>query len=312
MKEKQRVIKGYKGKEIFLRIWDDVQAPKAVVQIIHGMVEHSGRYSEFARYLNSKGYIVYADDHRGHGETARQNDEYGYLGEDGFNAIVEDEFIITTLIKNENPNIPIFILGHSFGSFISQSYITKYSKDINGIIFSGSSMRDGIDLKLGVILLNFQKKLFSEKKEARLINKVAFLGFNKKYEDCKTKSDWLSRDSNIVNKYINDKHCVFIPTINFYYNFFRSLTFLYNQKSLDNIRKDLNILIISGDKDPVGNYGKGVKKLYEMYKKLGIRNVNLKLYENGRHEMLNEINKDEVYEHIFNYLESNKIDMKKI
>lgn len=308
MGEKQRVISGYKGKGIFLRVWNEVQAPKAVIQIIHGMVEHSGRYDEFAKYLNKNGYIVYADDHRGHGETASQYDEYGYLGENGFNAIVEDERIITSIIKKENPNIPVYILGHSFGSFISQHYITKYSDYIDGIIFSGSCKREGIDLKLGCIILKLQKLLFNEKKEAKLINKVAFLGFNKKFENCKTKSDWLSRDTAIVNKYIDDKHCSFIPTINFYSNFFKSLISLYDKEALKNIRKDLRILIISGDKDPVGNYGKGVENLYNLYNSLEIKDVKLKLYKEGRHEMLNELNRTEVYEYILNYLEGNKIN----
>lgn len=298
----KQFIKGFNGKEIFLRTWSKVEKPKGVVQIIHGMIEHSGRYHDFAKFLNSNGYIVYADDHRGHGETALKHSEYGYLGEDGFNHIVEDEFIITNLIKSTYPNLPIYILGHSFGSFISQKYISKYSGHIQGLILSGSSKREGIDLKAGSLLLKIQKKLFNRKKEAKLINKLTFLNYTKKVDSPKTSSDWLTADDTIVDDYIKDPHCQFIPTIDFYCSFFHNLLNLYNIDNLKTLRKDLPIFIISGDKDPVGNYGKGTSNLFSFYKELEMENVELKLYKNGRHEILNEINRKDVYNDINKFL----------
>ncbi|WP_297636716.1 alpha/beta hydrolase [uncultured Clostridium sp.] len=302
MGSNKKFIKGFNGKDIFLRTWNEVKNPKGVIQIIHGMIEHSGRYEDFARFLNANGYIVYADDHRGHGETALKHSEYGYLGENGFNHIVEDEFIITKLIKATYPNLPVYILGHSFGSFISQKYITKYSLHIDGVILSGSSKREGIDLKAGFILLNIQKVLFNRKKEAKLINKLTFLNYTKKIAAPKTSSDWLTADEAIVDKYIKDSHCQFVPTIDFYCTFFHNLLNLYKADNLKTLRKDLPIFIISGDKDPVGNYGKGTSNLHSFYNELGMQNVTLKLYENGRHEILNEINRKDVYNDIYNFL----------
>lgn len=291
-------IEGNGGKRIFLRVWDNITNAKGVVQIIHGMAEHSERYSDFAKYLNGQGYIVYADDHRGHGRTVEGEDKCGYLGEDGFNDIVEDENIITEYIKKEYPEIPVYIFAHSFGSFIGQEYITRYSKNINGIILSGSAKQDGIDVRLATILAKLQRAIFDEKKEAKLIDKMSFGSYNNKVEKPQNKFAWLTRDTKEVDKYIEDELCGFVSSINFYYNFFNGLNKLYDMEKLKRINKDLKILVISGDKDPVGKYGKSVEKLYKQYVDLGIKEASLKLYKDGRHELLNETNKEEIYSYI--------------
>lgn len=298
---KEEYIRSHDGEEVFVRIWDGVHEPKGIMQIFHGMAEHSERYDEFAKYLNSKGFIVYADDHRGHGNSASRN-IYGYIGENGFYNIVEDEWFITKLIKDRYPNLPIVIFAHSFGSFIGQEYITRYSKDISGVILSGSAKRDGFDIKLGSIVAKIQSKIFDDKKEAKLIDKLSFGSYNKKVQNENTKFDWLSRDREEVDKYINDKHCAFISTINFYNNLFSALNNLYIDDKLQKIRKELPMLIIAGDKDPVGKYGESVKSLYNQYLKLNIDKVEMKLYEEGRHELLNEINKEDVFEDINSWI----------
>ncbi len=301
----ERVISGYNGKELFLRTWEDVENPKGIVQIIHGMVDHSGRYDHFAKYLNSKGYVVYADDHRGHGETGKKYNEYGYLGEDGFNSVVEDEFIITKIAKSEYGNIPTYIFAHSFGSFIGQEYITRYSDHIDGIFLSGSAKRDGFEIKLGYFVSNIQKKLFNPKKVGKFIDRFSFGGFNKRIKNPKTKFDWLTRNETVVNEYINDEHCKFISSIDFYNNLFIGLKNLYKEEKLKSIRKKLKIIILAGDKDPVGNYGESVKRLYNQYVDLGIKNIHFKLFKDGRHEIINEINRDEVYDYILEKIEEN-------
>ena len=301
---KKQFIEGIDGKEIFLRTWDNVINPIGVVQIFHGMAEHSGRYDDFAIFLNKKGFIVYADDHRGHGNSKGDN-VLGYIGHDGFNNVVEDEKIISDLIKEKHIGLPLYIFAHSFGSFVGQEYIIRYSNNINGIILSGSAKQNGIDIKAAYILASLQKRFFGDKLEANLLDKLSFGSYNNKIEKRRTKFDWLSRDEKEVDKYIIDNLCGYISPVNFYYNLFSGLKDLYKPDRLNKISKDLPTLILSGDMDPVGKYGKSVQSLYNQYVNLNIENVDIKLYEGGRHELLNEINKEEVYDFIFTWLNKN-------
>ena len=298
---REEFIKSIDNKKIFIRIWDEVDDPKGVVQIFHGMAEHSERYNDFALYLNSKGYIVYADDHRGHGKSKDSNG-YGYLGNNGFYSVVEDEGNITKLIKERYNELPIYIFAHSFGSFVGQEYITKFSDKISGVILSGSAKQDGIDVKFGRVFANIQSKLIGDSKPAHFIDKMSFGSFNKKVNNPKSKFDWLTRDDKEVNKYKDDSFCGFVSPINFYTSMFEGLHNLYNPDKLSKINKKLSIFVLSGDKDPVGKYGKSVERLFNQYKDLGIHDVSLKLYDGGRHEMLNETNKEEVYTDIYNWL----------
>lgn len=268
------------------------------------MEEHSGRYDDFARYLNKLGYVVYADDHRGHGKTETSKELLGYLGEDGFNKVVQDEHLITNLIKDEHKDIPVYVFAHSFGSFIGQEYITRYSNDINGIILSGSAKQSGLDVKCGKILAKAFKLYADEKNPANVIEKLSFGRFNKMIENPKNEFAWLTRNDEEVNKYMKDELCGFPSSLNFYDSLFNGLSNLYKSNKLDNINKELPILVISGEMDPVGKYGKSVKKLYDQYLNLGIKNLSIKLYKGARHELLNEVNKEEVYEYILNWINS--------
>lgn len=295
-------IKGKDGVDIFLNIWNNVSNPKGVVQIFHGMAEHSNRYDDFACFLNQKGYIVYANDHRGHGNSLGQNDVLGYIGENGFYNIVEDEKIISEMIRREYKGLHLYVFAHSFGSFIGQEYIIRYSKDINGIILSGSAKQDGLDVKAANILASIQNKFFDDTLEAKLIDKLSFGSFNNKVDNKRTKFDWLSRDNIEVDKYIEDELCGYISPTNFYYNLFRGFKELYRKDRLNNIKKTLPILVLSGNMDPVGKYGRSVKKLYSQYNDLNIEDVSLKLYDGGRHELLNEENKEDVYNYIYTWI----------
>lgn len=293
---------GADGKKIFLRIWDKVDQPRGVVQIFHGMAEHSKRYDEFAHFLNSQGFIVYADDHRGHGYSCAEGEVLGYIGEDGFNHIVLDEKKISDLIKEKYTELPLYIFSHSFGSFIGQEYIIRYSQNIDGIILSGSAKQDGLDVKAARVLASIQNKLFPSQAEATLIDRLSFGSFNNRIENHQTKFDWLNRDQQEVEKYIEDDFCGFVSPINFYYHLFNGFKGLYQSDRLAAISKDLAILVVSGDKDPVGKYGESVKALYQQYQDLGIKNTTLKLFQNGRHELVNETNKEEFFQYISNWL----------
>ena len=308
--EKTIFIDGVDKNKIFLRIWDNVQNPKGIVQIIHGMAEHSERYREFAKHLNTEGYIVCADDHRGHGKSVIHEGEFGYLGEDGFNKVVEEEHMITEFMKREYLDLPVNIFAHSFGSFVGQEYITRHSNEINSIILSGSAKQDGMDIKLGYMVASVQRKLFDDRSKAKLIDKLSFGSFNKKVENPQHKFAWLTRDINEVEKYCNDELCGFISTINFYYNLFGGLKNLYNKDKLRKINKELPILVLAGDKDPVGKYGKSILALHKQYEDLGISKAEVKLFKEGRHELLNESNKLEVYEYVSEWFNSTRGDYK--
>lgn len=302
--KKQFEYKGRDGNNIHVYNWKIENETRGIVQIFHGMAEHGGRYEEFATFLNNKGYEVYADDHRGHGKSVISIDDLGFIGKDGFNGMVEDEKILTDLIKKENPRTPIFIFAHSMGSFLAQEFITKYGNEIDGVILSGSSGKFGLDVKLAAFLAKIQLSLLGDKTPAKLLDNLSFGNYNKKITNPITKFDWLSRDENEVYKYNKDKYCGTLFPLRFYYEFFTALAKLHRKEKLKKIPKNLPIYILAGSFDPVGNYGKNVKKLKRKYEEMGIKKVKMKLYAGARHEIINELNREEVYNDIYIWLDN--------
>lgn len=284
------------GKQISYAIWDDAEKPKAVLQIVHGMVEHVERYKEFAEYMNLNSYIVAGDDHRAHGLTDR--DRLG-LAADGdlFEDTVSDVMQLTRLLK-EKYNLPVVVLGHSYGSFLTQRYLTLDTACMAGCILSGSALMPPLTVKLGRSIAKGRLKKAKDEPGMTFAN-MTFKQYDKKFKDGGINA-WLTRDTEIVGKYNTDPLCSFICSNGFYYHFFNGLTSI---RKSDNaaIRKDLPLLLIAGEKDGVGNYGKLVKKLYEKFVKLGLT-PEMKLYENARHEILNETNREEVYEDILDFV----------
>lgn len=273
------IFKSFDGKEIFVREWTQVREPKAVVQIVHGMAEHSGRYDAFAGFLNERGYVVVADDHRGHGYTDR--DTLGYCKGQIFFDTVKDEAALTDFYKKVYPGLKYFIFGFSYGSFITQRYISDYGEKADGAILGGSSYKKDFEVYLG----SFVARLKGEKLPAKLIEKLSFGAYAKKFDD----GEWLSNDSENNKKYAEDPLSGFTCSNNFYRDFFKGLKSLYTKSYIAGLPKDLPLLLVSGEKDPVGGMGEGVKKLYRFYtEKAGMENVSIVLFENGRHEFLNE------------------------
>lgn len=293
--------KFYLDNNIFVRAWNDVENPKGVVQIIHGMGEHSLRYDSTARWFNENGYIVYADDHRGHGYSADSLEDLGSI-EGGFEALVKDEKYMTDFILRIYPDLPVYILGHSMGSFIAQGHMAKLSNFVSGYILSGSCGKRGVETFLGWILSEFIRKIFNNKKSA-FIKKLMFLGYNRKVEEKRTLFDWLTRKEEIVKEYIEDPLCGFVYTSEFYSSFLKYLKNLYRKETFELSKKSIPIFIISGEADPVGLYGRGVKKLLKFYKKNHFSFLKMKLYTGARHEILNEINSIEVLEDIKKWME---------
>ena len=268
---------------------------KGIIQISHGMSEESSRYERFATFLNNNGYIVYINDHRGHGKSAKTISNIGKLAkEDSLNCIVKDLYRLTNIIKEENDNLPVFLFSHSMGSFAAQKYIINYGSEIDGVILSGTNGIYGIEVDLGLFTAKILTKLKCRNETAYFIDKLAFGGFNKKFTPNRTKFDWLSRDNEEVDKYINNEQCGVIFSNGYFYDLFTLFKEIRDEKNIKKIDKQLPIYIFAGDKDPVGKFGKGIVKLHQNYKKAGIEDCTFKLYNGGRHEMLNEINKDEV------------------
>lgn len=293
-------------KNIFVYKWspgNDVKA-KAIVQIAHGMAEHAARYERLAEKLTQNGYIVYANDHRGHGKTAGTVENIGYLGDDGFNWMVKDMKELNEIIKNENPGLPVYLLGHSMGSLLSQRYICLYGDSINGVILSGTSGKMGVVVNIGIMIAGNEVKKLGPKARSVKLNSMSFGGYNKNFEPKRTDFDWLSSDNKEVDKYINDPCCGGVFTSSFFYDFLIGMRELHKNKNMKNIPKNLPIYVINGDKDPVGACCKTVNKLLDSYKKLGIKDVSHKFYKDARHEILNETSRDEVVQDIINWLES--------
>ena len=292
---KTEIFTAHDGKEISLKIWDNAVDARGVIQLIHGMAEHVSRYNEFAEYLNSQGYIVAGDDHRAHGDTGP--DALGLAGEgDLFENTVADEKGITKLLIKRY-NLPVIIMGHSYGSFLTQRYLTLGTSDISGCVLMGSAAMQGFMLNLGYKLAKGKMKKGKKDEKGNFFAAQTFVKYDKKIKD--GTNGWLCRDRAEVGKFNLDPHCNFTCSNGFYYYFFGGLKKIAKDKG-ENIRKDLPLLIISGDADGVGNYGKSVKKLYRRYIKFGL-NPRLELIEGARHELVNETNKSEIYKIIIDF-----------
>lgn len=270
------------GKEIFYRLWDDTITPKGILQIAHGMVEHTLRYDEIAKRFNAAGYIVVADEHRGHGNTDPET--LGYSKGDMFSATIEDMRELMLLTKREYPDLPYILFGFSYGSFLTQYFIGKYMYDLDGVIIGGSSKNSRISVLTGYFVASVGAAFKGEEAPAKLIKKLTFGMYDGKFED----KCFLSTSKENNEKYFSDPYCSFICSNNFYKSFFGGLKKLYSRRYAEGIIKNTPILIISGADDPVGGMSKGTTALYNYYKKIGCTDVTLKLYPDSRHEFLNE------------------------
>ncbi|MEL3911760.1 alpha/beta hydrolase [Treponema pedis] len=290
------------GVSIALHQWLPKKTPKAAIHIVHGMAEHSLRYDGFAEDACKCGFTVFSADHRGHGKTADKSGLKGFLADkNGFNRVVDDQREINEEIKKIYPNTPIIMLGHSFGSFVTQSYIENHGNTINACILSGSAGPNPI-IGIASILANINVLINGKKSCSKMMDKLSFGSYNKGIKGAKTEFDWLSRDENEVKKYINDEFCGFVCTSGFYKDLMYGLKKIHNRNEMTKIPLNLPVLLISGSKDPVSSNGKSIKKLYSIYKQNGIKNLELKLYEGARHELLNETNKEEVKTDILNWI----------
>ena len=273
------IFESFDKKKIFVHEWLEVESPKGFVQIVHGMAEHGGRYEPFAKYLNEHGYLVVADDHRAHGYT--DPDTLGYSDcKNIFFDTVKDEAALTDYYRAKYPTLKYVIFGFSYGSFLTQCYISKYGDKVDGAVIAGSNHKKDFEVYLGALVAGLGKK----RKAGKFIEKQSFGSYAKKFED----GEWISSDAANNAAYRADPFSGFTCSNKFYADFFKGLKSLYTKKYQAGLKKDLPVLIVSGAQDPVGNMGKGVKKLYNFYKKAGMTNVQMTLFEGCRHEFINE------------------------
>ena len=292
------------GMKIFYHKWK-ASSPRGIVQIIHGMMEHGARYDRFARFLNDHGFIVVACEHRGHGLTAGKTDNLGYLAsKNGWDLVVDNNIQLTALIRKEYPGLPVFLFGHSFGSIVARDYFLKNGDELKGLILSGTMQQPKSTLRFGNLLVRIMTAFRGERFKSRLLIKLGYGSYVRYFKPQRTLFDWLSRDEDEVDKYVNDPFCGQPLTLSFYKDLFKGNLNVQNTSRLKRAPKNLPIFIFGGSKDPVGRNGRDIFLVADQYKKLGIKDVTAKTYPDGRHEMLNEINREEVFNDVLNWIES--------
>lgn len=265
---------------------------KAIFQIAHGMAEHADRYDWFADKLTQAGYAVFINNHLGHKLSVKDDSQLGFFGDkDGWKNLVEDQRKLTKLARNEFPGLPIIAFGHSMGSFICRAYTAEYH-DVDAAIYCGTGGPNPA-AAAGITIANIVAKIKGNMHKSKLIDKIAFGSYNKRCPG-RTPFDWLTKDEKIVDKYVADPYCGFLFTACGYRDLFSSLKFVSQNDWAGKVEKDMPIFLIAGQEDPVGTYGEGVKKVYEMLKDSGHTDVQLKLYQGDRHEILNELDRDTV------------------
>jgi alpha-beta hydrolase superfamily lysophospholipase len=295
------------SKEIFYRVWlPENNNIHSVLHIYHGMAEHSARYDRFATYLNSLGIAVYAQDHRGHGMTA-SDDELGWFADKrGWLRVVEDGYELDELIHKNHPGKDLFLLGHSMGSFLVRSLIPLHPQLYRGAIISGTGASQGLLGVVGKLIAQMRSLKNSGRKADPFLDNLSFGSFGRDFQPQKTSFDWLSRDEQEVQAYIDDPLCGFVCSSRFFIDLLDGIAMANSKRLMKRIPKDFPMLIISGANDPVGAYGKGVEKVYKSYLHAGLREVTINLIKGARHELLNEKNREDIHKLLGRWLESHK------
>lgn len=284
--------------------WLPQGRPRAVIQIVHGVAEYIGRYDHVAQFLTGYGFLVCGEDHLGHGYTVTDG-QYGYFAkQNGWSLVVEDIRRLCLLQAEKYPGIPYFLLGHSMGSFLTRTYLCRWPGEVDGAILSGTGQEPAFLVWAGKALAGLLSAQRGPTYVSPLVNAMSLGAYNKKFAPNRTNADWLSRDEAVVDIYIRDHLCRFLPTCGMFRDMMDGLQEIASPANLARMDKTTPVYFFSGDKDPVGSQGRGVKKVVGMFRRAGCRDVSLKLYPEGRHEMFNEINQQEVLEDLLAWLES--------
>lgn len=276
---------------------------KGVIQIAHGLGEHAGRYDHIAHLFQKEGFEIYANDHRAHGKTAEIKRLFGfYEGKDYFEDCVEDMHELSNLMRKEHPKAKFILFGHSMGSLLSRRFVLSYGKELDALIISGTaSFIKGLG-NIGLVSATAVTAVRGRSRKNEFLKSFFFDEFNKKFKPNRTKLDWISSDEDKVDIFEADPYRIENFSLGVFLDIIKNSKKLNEQKAFNATPKDLPVLIFSGDKDPVGEMGKGVTKVAKKYEKSGLNDLTFNLYEGGRHEMLNETNSEEVEKDILKWL----------
>ena len=287
-------------------IWEPKGKPKAVLQIVHGMVEYIDRYDDFATFLTGKGFVVAGEDHLGHGESVINDSYHGYFGDKGNEYVIADIHTLRQKLNEDYPGVPYFILGHSMGSFLTRQYLTEdlgsYSLGISGAIIMGTGWQPEAVLAMGKAVAGSVAAIKGQRSPSKLVDGMAFGSYLKRIENPRTAKDWLTKDEAIVDKYVNDPWCTYDFSANGYIMMFTAMQKAQDINRIQTINPQMPILFCAGAEDPVGNYGEAVRKAFQVYKDNTGCQVDIKIYEGDRHEILNETDRAQVYEDMLTWM----------
>lgn len=290
--------------DIHAIIWRPEGDVRAIVQISHGMIEYVERYDELAEYLTARGILVVGNDHLGHGKSVMSEAEWGFFASgDASGKVVRDLHTLTLRMRKQYPSVPYFLLGHSMGSFMARRYAMTYGAELDGAIFVGTGNQPALLVSMAKMIVELMSILSGEHYRSKLVDRLMFGMYNKRFKPVRTRFDWLSRNQENVDKYRKDKACTFLFTLNGYKTLFSVLQFIEKPSNIIRIPAKLPILLLAGEEDPVGDYGRAVRKVYMIYKKRGIKDLSIKLYPQDRHEVLNETDRKDVYEYLYHWLD---------
>jgi len=293
------------GRALQVYRWTPASAPKAVMLIIHGMAEHAGRYARFAKALTQAGYAVYAPDLPGHGKTAlTENDRGHFADRDGWTYVLRAVHEVQRTAQREHARVPVIVLGHSMGGYILQHYVVRYGDRLDAAIFSGCAGGLGPIRRVALALVSAEALLLGARHKSRLGEQIGFKDFARKLKNRRTDFDWLSRDPAEVDAYIADPHCGHRCSTRLWRDLLEACEALTDLERLRRIPKKLPVLIVAGERDVACNGEAGVSLLAQNYQRVGLKDVNLKIYPDARHELLNETNRDEVTADLLDWLNS--------
>ena len=276
---------------------------KAILQITHGMIEYIERYHEFAEYLTERGFMVVGHDHLGHGASVKDETEWGYFAENPSDTLVADMHSLRTTVQGENPGIPYFMMGHSMGSFLLRQYLTMRAEGLAGAIVMGTGDMPYALLKAGQAVCKSISLTKGWHHRSHLVNQLGMGGYNRQFEPSDSTKDWITSDDSKRKEYEADPLCNFVFTVNGYYQMFEGMKVLTRRHAMDKIPVELPVIFVSGAEDPVGSNGVGVTRVFRKYEAHGMTDVEMKLYAGDRHEILNETDREEVYEDLYRWME---------
>ena len=290
--------------QIHACLWSGDFQPKSIVQIVHGIAEHVYRYDEFANYLNEQGFVVVAEDHMGHGASTAADNVRGYF-RGGWFVAIEDTMKLMDIAKERFGDLPYILFGHSMGSFMARTILAKYpDTGLAGCVICGTGWQSEGLLSAGIPLCNTICRISGEKKPSKFLKQMVFGGYNQRVEHKRTDCDWLSRDEKVVDAYIADPLCGFTASAGLMRDMMLGIRYVQQKENLSRMNKKLPCLFVAGGDDPVGPYGNGVRKAAKAFEEAGMEQIKTKIYPLCRHEILNEINRAEVYEDIASWMAS--------